>query len=74
MDNFTRTMKITRETTERMGACSMCDRGKLDTPSGYVLVYPYTHVYVITGRGIQVNMCGDCLDEASAIKSAVYEL
>jgi hypothetical protein len=53
-------MEITKGTVRNLGSCNFCDRGKY-AGNRVGLIYPYTHVYKMQGRGISVNACFDCL-------------
>tara|TARA_R110002020_G_scaffold403349_1_gene613485 strand:- start:732 stop:941 length:210 start_codon:yes stop_codon:yes gene_type:complete len=47
-------------------SCNFCSRGKLSS-SGYSLNYPYNDVYEVSGTGIIVQFCPQCLIQLGAI-------
>lgn len=47
-------------------SCNFCSRGVL-TPSGYGLKYPYNKVYEVSGTGIIVRFCPQCLIQLGAL-------
>lgn len=55
-------MIIEKLPTENAGSCNFCNKAKL-TPNGKGLNYPYKEVYTLSGTGVKVNVCLDCLVE-----------
>ncbi len=55
-------MIIEELSTQTAGSCNFCNKGKL-TSNGRGLSYPYENVYTLSGTGVKVNVCLDCLSE-----------
>ena len=61
-------MKVEVKPVRQEGACNFCRRGK---ENGGSFRYPYEYVYLISGFGISVRMCRQCMEKFLILHTAL---
>ena len=61
-------MKVEVKPVRHEGACNFCRRGKI---GDNFFSYPYEYVYLISGSGISVRMCRQCMEKFLILHTAL---
>lgn len=63
-------MKAKYRTVTDAGSCNFCNDGELSL-GGYNIIFPYTHVYEMSGSYLGARVCDTCLEDLIILKENI---